>query len=50
MSASSGDRTAILSRIREALRETAPLKHPAERSAGGEPTTCLLYTSDAADE
>ena len=39
MNSSSGDRTAILSRIREALRETAPLKHPAERSAGGEPTT-----------
>jgi len=25
--------------VREALREEAPLKHPAERSAGGEPTT-----------
>ena len=37
--ASNGDRTAILAKIREALREEAPLKHPAERSAGGEPTT-----------
>ncbi|MEY5027375.1 MAG: hypothetical protein RLZZ244_2903 [Verrucomicrobiota bacterium] len=36
---SSGDRAAILGRIREALRIPAPLKHPAERSAGGEPTT-----------
>jgi L-lactate dehydrogenase complex protein LldG len=36
---SNGDRTAILAKIREALREEAPLKHPAERSAGGEPTT-----------
>jgi len=34
-----GDRDAILGRVREALREEAPLKHPAERSAGGEPTT-----------
>jgi L-lactate dehydrogenase complex protein LldG len=35
----SGDREAVLGRIREALRIPAPLKHPAERSAGGEPTT-----------
>ena len=35
----SGDREGILAKIREALREEAPLKHPAERSAGGEPTT-----------
>ena len=35
----SGDRNLILAKIREALREEAPLKHPAERSAGGEPTT-----------
>jgi L-lactate dehydrogenase complex protein LldG len=34
-----GDRAAILGRVKEALKETAPLKHPAERSAGGEPTT-----------
>jgi L-lactate dehydrogenase complex protein LldG len=34
-----GDREIILAKIREALREKAPLKHPAERSAGGEPTT-----------
>lgn len=34
-----GDREKILSKIREALREKAPLKHPAERSAGGDPTT-----------
>lgn len=34
-----GDRELILAKIREALREPAPLKHPAERSAGGEPTT-----------
>jgi len=34
-----GDREAILGRVKEALREPAPLKHPAERSAGGEPTT-----------
>lgn len=39
MSTTSGDRNAVLGRIREALREEAPLKHPAERSAGGEPTT-----------
>jgi L-lactate dehydrogenase complex protein LldG len=39
MIANPGDRRAILSRIKEALREEAPLKHPAERSAGGEPTT-----------
>jgi L-lactate dehydrogenase complex protein LldG len=35
----SGDRNAVLARVREALRVKAPLKHPAERSAGGEPTT-----------
>jgi L-lactate dehydrogenase complex protein LldG len=34
-----GDREIILAKIREALHEKAPLKHPAERSAGGEPTT-----------
>jgi L-lactate dehydrogenase complex protein LldG len=39
MNANSGDRNAVLGRIREALREEAPLKHPAERSAGGAPTT-----------
>jgi len=39
MNLGSGDRNAILGRVREALREKAPLKHPAERSAGGEPTT-----------
>ena len=33
------DREAVLGRIREALRVPAPLHHPAERSAGGEPTT-----------
>lgn len=35
----SGDRLGTYARIREALRVEAPLKHPAERSAGGEPTT-----------
>ena len=39
MSTQKGDREAILGRVKEALREPAPLKHPAERSAGGEPTT-----------
>lgn len=39
MTSSNGDREAILGRIKEALRIPAPLKHPAERSAGGEPTT-----------
>ena len=39
MTAQTGDRDAILGRVREALRMPAPLKHPAERSAGGEPTT-----------
>jgi L-lactate dehydrogenase complex protein LldG len=39
MSSRNGDREAILGRVREALRIPAPLKHPAERSAGGEPTT-----------
>jgi L-lactate dehydrogenase complex protein LldG len=39
MNLNSGDREAVLGRIREALRVPAPLKHPAERSAGGEPTT-----------
>lgn len=39
MTTQTGDREAILGRIREALRVPAPLKHPAERSAGGEPTT-----------
>ncbi len=39
MTAQTGDREAILGRVREALRVPAPLKHPAERSAGGEPTT-----------
>ncbi len=39
MSLGTGDRTAILGRVKEALRIEAPLKHPAERSAGGEPTT-----------
>ena len=39
MNLHSGDREAVLGRIREALRVPAPLKHPAERSAGGEPTT-----------
>lgn len=39
MSFDSGDREAVLGRIREALQTPAPLKHPAERSAGGEPTT-----------
>ena len=39
MSLGTGDRAGILGRVREALREKAPLKHPAERSAGGEPTT-----------
>ena len=39
MNQNRGDREAILGRVREALREEAPLKHPAERSAGGEPTT-----------
>jgi L-lactate dehydrogenase complex protein LldG len=39
MTPSTGDREAVLGRIREALRVPAPLKHPAERSAGGEPTT-----------
>jgi L-lactate dehydrogenase complex protein LldG len=34
-----GDREIILEKIREALQQEAPLKHPAERSAGGEPTT-----------
>lgn len=34
-----GDRVGMYARIREALRVEAPLKHPAERSAGGEPTT-----------
>jgi L-lactate dehydrogenase complex protein LldG len=34
-----GDRLGTFARIREALRVEAPLKHPAERSAGGEPTT-----------
>jgi L-lactate dehydrogenase complex protein LldG len=39
MTNQNGDREAILGRVREALRVPAPLKHPAERSAGGEPTT-----------
>jgi L-lactate dehydrogenase complex protein LldG len=39
MSFPKNDREAVLGRIREALRVPAPLKHPAERSAGGEPTT-----------
>jgi L-lactate dehydrogenase complex protein LldG len=39
MTHQNGDRDAILGRVREALRVPAPLKHPAERSAGGEPTT-----------
>lgn len=39
MNPNTGDREAVLGRIREALRVPAPLKHPAERSAGGEPTT-----------
>ena len=39
MTPTQGDREAVLGRIREALRVPAPLKHPAERSAGGEPTT-----------
>ncbi len=39
MSRESGDREAILGRVREALRVEAPLKHPAERSGGGEATT-----------
>jgi L-lactate dehydrogenase complex protein LldG len=39
MTSQNGDREAILGRVREALRIPAPLKHPAERSAGGEPTT-----------
>jgi L-lactate dehydrogenase complex protein LldG len=39
MNAQTGDREAVLGRIGEALRIPAPLKHPAERSAGGEPTT-----------
>jgi L-lactate dehydrogenase complex protein LldG len=39
MNSPTGDREAILGRVREALRVPAPLKHPAERSAGGEPTT-----------
>jgi L-lactate dehydrogenase complex protein LldG len=39
MTTQNGDREAILGRVREALRVPAPLKHPAERSAGGEPTT-----------
>lgn len=39
MSKQNGDREGILSRVREALQVPAPLKHPAERSAGGEPTT-----------
>jgi L-lactate dehydrogenase complex protein LldG len=39
MISNNGDRHAILSRVKEALREEAPLKHPAQRSAGGEPTT-----------
>jgi L-lactate dehydrogenase complex protein LldG len=39
MNSLNGDRDAILGRVREALRIPAPLKHPAERSAGGEPTT-----------
>ena len=39
MTTSQGDREAILGRVREALRVEAPLKHPAERSAGGEATT-----------
>ncbi|MEI6712195.1 MAG: LUD domain-containing protein [Verrucomicrobiota bacterium] len=39
MTPTQGDRDAVLGRIREALRVPAPLKHPAERSAGGEPTT-----------
>ena len=39
MNSSIGDRTAILSRVREALQVEAPLKHPAERSAGGDTTT-----------
>ena len=34
-----GDRVGTYARIREALRVEAPLRHPAERSAGGEPTT-----------
>lgn len=39
MNAPQNDRDAVLGRIREALRIPAPLHHPAERSAGGEPTT-----------
>lgn len=39
MTSQTGDRNAILGRVREALRVPAPLKHPAERSAGGDPTT-----------
>jgi len=34
-----GDRAGILARVREALQVEAPLKHPAERSAGGDSTT-----------
>ena len=34
-----GDRDAVLGRIKEALQVKAPLKHPAERSGGGEATT-----------
>ncbi len=39
MRADSGDRDAVLGRVREALRVKAPLRHPAERSGGGEATT-----------
>lgn len=39
MKSPNGDRSAILGRIKEALQVTAPLHHPAERSAGNEPTT-----------
>ncbi len=51
----SGDRLGTYARIREALRVEAPLKHPAERSAGGEPTTAhfrewLPPVGDASDE
>ncbi len=51
----SGDRSGTYARIREALRVEAPLKHPAERSAGGEPTTAhfrewLPPVGDAGDD
>ncbi len=35
----SGDRVGTFARIKEALRIEAPLRHPAERSAGGDTTT-----------